>query len=66
MHRGTARAFFSFIFAMKLSWLHKYNNEAKYLYIHPHYGCKIIKNSPILILFSSNFGFFIQIWASPL
>jgi hypothetical protein len=37
----------------------EYYNEAKYIYIHPHYGCKI-KISPILILFSSNFGFFIQ------
>jgi hypothetical protein len=32
--------------------------EAKYLYIHPHYGCKL-KKLPILILFSTNFGFFI-------
>jgi hypothetical protein len=49
-----------FIFAEQALFLRNmlHYNEAKYLYIHPHYGCKI-KISPILILFHP-YGFFIQ------
>jgi hypothetical protein len=42
--------------------------KAKYLYIHPHYGCIFgckIQISPFLILFSSNFAFFIQFFYNP-
>jgi hypothetical protein len=57
MHCGPGGFFFFLsIFVVKLSWLYRI---LKYFYIHPHCGCKIIF-SPILIIFSSNFGFFVQ------
>ena len=52
--------FFFFIFAVKLSWLHRILQWKK-VFLHSSTLWIVRKNSPISILFSSNFGFFIQI-----